>query len=49
MEQQTKILDIGNGRTIKIPVNYQHFILDYSNSPEGHGWNGKMWSISWNV
>ena len=39
MEQQTKILEIGNGRTIRIPVNYQHFILDYSNSPEGHGWN----------
>ncbi len=39
MEQQTKILDIGNGKTIKIPVNYQHFILDYSNNPEEHGWN----------
>lgn len=38
MEQQTKILDIGKGRSIKIPVNYQNFILDYSNSPEAHGW-----------
>ena len=38
MEQQTKILDIGKGRTIKIPVNYQSFILDYSTSPESHGW-----------
>ena len=39
MEQQKKILDLGNGRSIKIPVNYQQFILDYSNSPEGHGWD----------
>lgn len=39
MQQQITILNIGKGRTIKIPVNYQHFILDYSNSPESHGWN----------
>lgn len=39
MEQQTKILSIGNGKSIRIPVNYQNFILDYSNSPESHGWN----------
>lgn len=38
MEKQTRILDIGKGRTVEIPVNYQHFILDYSNSPEAHGW-----------
>jgi len=39
MEQQTKILEIGKGRSIKIPVNYQHFILANSNSPEAYGWN----------
>lgn len=39
MKQQTKILNIGKGRSIKIPINYQHFILDYSSTPEGHGWN----------
>lgn len=39
MKQQVTILNIGKGRFIRIPVNYQHFILDYSNSPEGHGWN----------
>jgi len=39
MQQKVAVLNIGNGRTIRIPVNYQHFILDYSNSPEGHGWN----------
>lgn len=38
MEKQTRILDIGKGRTVEIPVNYQHFILDYSNNPEDHGW-----------
>ena len=38
MEQQTKILDIGKGRSIKIPVNYQNFILTDSKSPEEHGW-----------
>lgn len=32
-------MNIGKGRTITIPVNYQSFILDYSSSPEGHGWN----------
>ena len=39
MQQKVTVLNIGKGRTIRIPVNYQHFILDYSNSPEGHGWN----------
>ncbi len=38
MEEQTKILSIGKGRSIKIPVNYQHFLLTYSNNPEDHGW-----------
>lgn len=33
MQQETKILDLGNGRSIKMPVNYQHFILDYSSNP----------------
>lgn len=37
MKQETKVLKIGKGRSIKIPVNYQHFYLDYSSSPEGHG------------
>ncbi len=36
--QETNILDIGKGRTIKIPVNYQHFVLDYSSNPENKGW-----------
>ena len=39
MQQQVTVLNIGKGREIKIPVNYQHFILDYSNSPEAHGYN----------
>ena len=38
MEEQTKILSIGKGRSIKIPVNYQQFLLTYSNNPEDHGW-----------
>lgn len=38
MEKQIKILSIGNGRTIKVPANYQEFILDYSSNPENHGW-----------
>lgn len=38
MEQQTKILNIGNGKSIKIPVNYQNFILTYSSNPEDYGW-----------
>lgn len=39
MQQKVAVLNIGKRRTITIPVNYQHFILDYSNSPEGHWWN----------
>ena len=39
MEKQTKILNIGNGKSIKIPVNYQHFVLTYSKNPEDYGWN----------
>ena len=39
MQQETKILDLGNGRSIKMPVNYQHFILDYSSNPENKGWD----------
>lgn len=39
MKLQKKTLNIGKGRTITIPVNYQSFILDYSSSPKGHGWN----------
>ena len=35
---ETKILNIGRGRTIRMPVNYQHFILDYSSNPENNGW-----------
>jgi TPR repeat protein len=38
MEMETKTLNIGNGRTIEIPCNYQDFILDYSGTPEGSGW-----------
>lgn len=38
MKRETKTLNIGKGRIIKIPVNYQHFILDYSSTPEGHGY-----------
>ena len=38
MEKQTKILNIGNGKSIKIPVNYQHFVLTYSKNPEDYGW-----------
>ena len=36
--QQTNIVDIGKGRTIRIPVNYQQFIIDYSSNPEDCGW-----------
>ena len=32
--REIKILDLGNGRSIKMPVNYQHFILDYSCFPQ---------------
>ena len=35
---ETKILNIGRGRTIRMPVNYQQFILDYSSNPENYGW-----------
>ena len=38
MQQETRILNIGHGRNIRIPINYQHFILDYSNNPENKGW-----------
>ena len=38
-QQQTNILDLGGGRSIRIPVNYQHFILDYSSNPENKGWD----------
>lgn len=37
-QQETNILNIGGGRTIRIPVNYQHFILNYSSNPEDFGW-----------
>lgn len=37
--QQTKILNLGKGRSIKIPVNYQDFILDYSSNPENQNYN----------
>ncbi len=37
-QQQTNILNIGRGRTIRIPVNYQHFILSYFSNPEDCGW-----------
>ena len=37
-QQQTNILNLGKGRSIRIPVNYQHFILDYSSNPENKGW-----------
>ena len=30
MEQQVNVLNIGRGREIRIPVNYQIFILNYS-------------------
>lgn len=38
MKQQVTTLNIGKGRTIRIPVNYQHFILTYSNNPADYGW-----------
>ena len=34
-----KLLDIGGGRTIRIPTNHQHFILDFSSNPENKGWD----------
>ena len=36
---EKKVLNIGKGRMITIPVNYQSFLLDYSSSPEAHGYN----------
>lgn len=39
MQKQKAILNIGRGRTIRIPVDYQQFHIDYSSSPKGHGWN----------
>ena len=30
MEQQVTVLNIGRGSEIRIPVNYQNFILKYS-------------------
>lgn len=40
MEQrEVIILDIGNGKNIKLPINYQHFIIDYSSNPENKGWD----------
>lgn len=38
LQQETNILNTGQGRTIRIPVNYQHFILNYSSNPEDLGW-----------
>ena len=38
MELEMKELNIGKGRTIKIPVNYQSFVLDHSSNPEAMGW-----------
>lgn len=39
MEQrEIIILDIGKGRSIKMPINYQRFILDSSSNPENKGW-----------
>ena len=38
MEKQTIILNIGEGKSVKLPINYQEFILDYSSNPENKGW-----------
>ena len=38
-QQKMKLLDIGGGRTIRIPTNHQHFILDFSSNPENKGWD----------
>ena len=37
--REVKILDLGNGRSVRMPVNYQHFILNYSSNPENMGWD----------
>lgn len=37
-KQKKTNIDLGKGKNIKIPVNYQHFILDYSSNPENKGW-----------
>lgn len=39
MEKQSVILEIGKGKSIRVPINYQEFILDYSSNPENKGWN----------
>ena len=33
-KQKKTNIDLGKGKNIKIPVNYQHFILDYSSNLE---------------
>lgn len=38
---ETVDIKIGKGRTIKVPVNYRDFYLDYSSNPENMGWNAK--------
>ena len=38
-QNDNTILNIGNGRSIRLPLNYQHFILDYSSNPENKGWD----------
>ena len=44
MEQQVNILNIGRGREIRIPVNYQNFILNYSSIISEK--NVNLWQIS---
>ncbi len=39
MEKQSTKLQLNNGNSIEIPINYCHFILDYSSDPEKHGWH----------
>lgn len=38
-KRKLKELQTGSGRSIMIPLNYRHFIIDYSSCPENKGWN----------
>ena len=39
MDKKMITLNLRNGKTMEIPCNYQDFILDYSGTPEGSGWD----------
>ncbi len=39
MKKEEKTIQLDNGKTITVPVNYQNFILSYGSDPEEHGYD----------